>query len=112
MFGWGAKKVAAEQAAIPAEVLAIIEGASLYTRPGTDNQARVIVQAEGWSGFMFSEESAERWLAKAFPELTEEQKTRAVNYLAALVRSHHRESQPERKRTNWVNRWRYQDEIE
>lgn len=109
MFGWGSKKVAAEQAAIPADVLALIESAALYSRPGTDEQARIIVQPEGWSGFMFSEESAERWMARAFPELTAEQKNRAVNYLAALVRSHHRERQPKAKRTNWMNRWRYEE---
>lgn len=112
MFGWGAKKVAAEQAAIPADVLALIESAAMYSRPGDENQPRIIVQPEGWSGFIFSPEAAGKWMAKAFPELTEEQQTRAANYLAALVRSHHRESQPVRKRTNWMNRWRYSDEIE
>ncbi|HGV3498271.1 TPA: hypothetical protein ACNGY8_003902 [Klebsiella michiganensis] len=105
-MGWGAKKVAAERAAIPAEVLVSIETASMYTRPGDENTPRVIVQPEGWGGFICNSDSAERWISKAFPYLNNEQKTSAVNYLGALVRQHHADTAKSAKRaTNWVNRY-------
>lgn len=103
--------MAAERAALPGEVLAAIDSASMYVRHD-NNLPRIIVQPEGWTGFIYSDDSAERWLNKAFPgQLNEQQKGSAVRYMAALVRNHHRESQPKRQRTNWMNRWRY-DEID
>lgn len=104
-MAWGRKKVAAERAAIPAEVLAIIESAAMYTRPGGE-APRVIVQPEGWSGFICNPDSAERWICRAFPELTPQQVERAVNYLGALIRSYQREQQPKQKRSSWMNSWR------
>lgn len=110
-MGWGSKKVAAERAAIPAEVLASIESAAMYIRPGADEfTPRVIVQPEGWSGFICTTDSAERWISKAFPELTMQQTERAVRYLSALVRQHQTEiAKPAKRRKNWVQGWRYEE---
>ncbi|MBY8670652.1 hypothetical protein [Escherichia coli] len=103
---WGSKKVAAERAALPGEILAAIEGVAMYVRHGDENTPRIVVQPVGWSGFLYSDEAAEKWIRRAYPELTQYQIERAVNYLASLVRTHHRESRPERKRSNWMNSWR------
>lgn len=105
IMGWGIKKVAAERAALSGEVLAAIEGAAMYTRHGDDESPRIIVQPAGYIGFIYSDEAAEKWVRRAFIELTPHQVERAVNYLASLVREHHREQQPKRQRNNWVNRW-------
>ena len=104
---WGERKRAAERAAVIGEILAAIESASMYTRNDGD-MPRVVIQPSGWSGWLYSEENASRWLDKAFPGvLSLEQKTRALNYLESLVRQHHRDSQPKIKTANWMNRWRY-----
>lgn len=106
---WGERKRAAERAAVTGEVLVAIETAALYTR-NDGELPRVIVQPSGWTGFLYSEENASRWLNKAFPgSLTPQQKTRALNYLESLVRQHHMTSQPKTKTSNWVNRWKYDD---
>ncbi|GJH97098.1 hypothetical protein ECZC10_49460 [Escherichia coli] len=47
---WGSKKVAAERAALPGEILAAIEGVAMYTRHGDENNPRIVVQPVGWSG--------------------------------------------------------------
>ncbi|PYA04147.1 hypothetical protein DMW43_15945 [Serratia marcescens] len=105
-MGWGKKKVAAERAAIPDEILASIEGAQFYTRNGDNDAPRIIVQPEGFGGFIFSDDSVDKWLKRAFPELTPRQMERAANYLASLVRSHFRESRrSQEKAKNWVNGW-------
>ncbi|MBC4754934.1 MULTISPECIES: hypothetical protein [Klebsiella/Raoultella group] len=106
---WGERKRAAERAAVTGEVLVAIETAALYTRNDSE-LPRVIVQPSGWTGFLYSEENASRWLDKAFPgALTPQQKTRALNYLESLVRQRHKDSQPKTKTSNWVNRWKYDD---
>ena len=78
----------------------------MYPRNGEDSQPRIIVQPAGWTGFIFSDEAAEKWLKRAFPELTPQQIERAVNYLAALVRSQFREDRSgQGKSKNWVTGW-------
>ncbi|EOW0250680.1 TPA: hypothetical protein ME573_001799 [Klebsiella pneumoniae] len=104
-MGWGIKKLAAERAALSGEVLAAIEGAAMYTRHGDAEAPRIIVQPAGYTGFIYSEEAAEKWVRRAFIELTPYQVERAVNYLASLVRSHYREQRPKQKRESWMNRY-------
>ncbi|HIE8960134.1 TPA: hypothetical protein ACXP5Z_002435 [Klebsiella pneumoniae] len=107
---WRERKLAAARSAVTGEVLVAIETAALYTRNDGD-LPRVIVQPAGWTGFFYNESNASRWLDKAFPgALTPQQKTRALNYLESLVRQHHMTSQPRARTSNWVNRWRYQDD--
>mgnify|MGYP004451817093 FL=1 len=102
---WGSKKVAARSAALPGETLAAIEGVAMYTRHGDENNPRIVVQPVGWSGFLYSDEAAEKWIRRAYPELTQYQIERAVNYLASLVRSHHRDSRSEAQRERWMTRF-------
>ncbi|EFC4414093.1 MULTISPECIES: hypothetical protein [Enterobacterales] len=102
---WGIKKVAAERAALSGEVLAAIEGAAMYVRHGNDEAPRVVVQPAGWSGFIYSDHAAEKWIRKAYPELTQHQIDRAVNYMASLVRTHYREQRPKPQRSSWMNRY-------
>lgn len=83
---WGARKRAAERAAVSGEVLVAIETASMFTR-NSGELPRVVVQPAGWTGFIYSEENARRWLGNAFPgALTPQQKERALCYLESLVR--------------------------
>lgn len=103
-MGWGIKKVAAERAALSGEVLAAIEGAAMYTRHGNAEAPRIIVQPAGYTGFIYSEEAAEKWVRRAFIELTPYRGTRS-QLSRLLVREHHREHQPKRQRNSWVNRW-------
>ncbi|MEQ6614196.1 hypothetical protein ACRS57_03695 [Pseudomonas aeruginosa] len=96
-----------ESTALPAEVLAALDGASFHMRPaGEDGEPRTVVQPAGLSGWIHGDNDAQR-LAKAFPELTEAQLQRACRYLASLVRNHLRmvENGGERERRNWVNSW-------
>lgn len=102
---WGTKKVAAERAALSGEVLASIEGCAMYTRPGDDDAPRIIVQPAGYTGFIYSNEAAEKWVRRAFIELTPHQVDRAVNYLASLVREHHRSNTKTPRRDKWIDRF-------
>lgn len=102
---WGSKKAAAERAALPGEILAAIEGVAMYVRHGDENTPRIVVQPVGWSGFIYSDDAAEKWIRKAYPELKQYQIERTVNYLASLVRSHYREQRPKQKRESWMNRY-------
>ena len=102
---WGSKKAAAERAPLPGEILAAIEGVAMYVRHGDENTPRIVVQPVGWSGFIYSDDAAEKWIRKAYPELKQYQIERAVNYLASLVRSHYREQHPKQKRESWMNRY-------
>ncbi|EMB4117875.1 hypothetical protein IPC367_18965 [Pseudomonas aeruginosa] len=98
---------AVESTALPAEVLAALEGASFHQRqPGDDGEPRIVVQPAGLSGWVHGDNDAER-LSRAFPELTEAQLQRACRYLASLVRNHSRmvDNGGETKRSSWVNRW-------
>ena len=87
---WGSKKAAAERAALPGEILAAIEGVAMYVRHGDENTPRIVVQPVGWSGFIYSDDVAEKWIRKAYPE---------------LKRSHYREQRPKQKRESWMNRY-------
>ncbi|MGJ7514433.1 hypothetical protein ACSFE6_08855 [Pseudomonas baetica] len=98
---------AVESTALPAEVLAALEGCTFVQRPaGEDGTPRIVVQPAGLSGWIHGDSDTER-LAKAFPELNEAQLQRACRYLASLVRNHLRmvENGGESKRRSWVNDW-------
>lgn len=101
------KAEAVESTALPADVLAALEGATFHQRaPGDDGMPRIVVQPAGMRGWLYGEKDDEQ-LAKAFPELTEAQLQRACRFLDSLVKNHlrlvERESQP--KRGSWVNSW-------
>lgn len=55
----------------------------MYVRHGDENTPRIVVQPVGWSGFIYSDDAAEKWIRKAYPELKQYQIERAVNYLAS-----------------------------
>lgn len=98
---------AVESTALPAEVLAALDGCTFVQRqPGEDGAPRIVVQPAGLSGWIHGDDDAEH-LAKTFPELTKAQLQRASRYLASLVRNHLRmiENGGEPKRRSWVNNW-------
>lgn len=97
----------AKATALPAEVLAALDGASVYVRqPGEDGAPRVVVQPAGMKGWVHGDEDSER-LSRMFPELTEAQLQRAVRYLSSMVRNHLRTAANNgaTRRKNWVHSW-------
>lgn len=97
----------AEATTLPAEVLAALDGASVYVRqPDENGDARVVVQPAGMKGWIHGGGDSER-LSRMFPELTEAQLQRATRYLSSMVRNHLRmaanNGAPRRK--NWVHSW-------
>ena len=97
----------AEATALPAEVLAALDGASLYVRqPGEDGAPRIVVQPAGMNGWVHGDDDSER-LSRMFPELTDAQLQRATRYLSSIARNHLRmiESGGTSKRNSWINSW-------
>lgn len=96
-----------EATALPAEVLAALDGASVYVRqPGEDGAPRVVVQPAGMKGWVHGDDDSER-LSRMFPELTEAQLERATRYLASLARNHWRmaANNGATRRKKWVHSW-------
>lgn len=96
------KGAAADAAALPAEVLAVLDEATIHQRHSGDTP-RAIVQLEGLSGFIAGPESSLAAVKKLWPWLTEDEAERAARYLGAHVRNHFRQAEP--RRTNWATRW-------
>lgn len=97
----------AEATTLPAEVLAALDGASLYVRqPGEDGAPRVVVQPAGMNGWVYGDDDDER-LSLMFPEMTEAQLQRATRYLSSMVRNHLRmaANNGAKHRKNWVHSW-------
>ncbi|WP_338790730.1 hypothetical protein [Pseudomonas sp. AE27] len=97
----------AEATALPAEVLAALDGASVYVRqPGEDGEPRVVVQPAGMKGWVHGDDNSER-LSRMFPELTEAHLQRATRYLSSIVRNHLRKTggNGAKVRKNWVHSW-------
>lgn len=107
MFGWLKREKQAQDAnaaALPAEVAAAIEGASVVFRPaGQDGEPRAVVQLPGLAGWMYGDEDAQR-LRGAFPELNDAQLRRACRYLASRIAQAAASDKPQR-RAGWVNNW-------
>lgn len=92
--------------ALPAEVLAALDGATVHARsPGEDGAPRVLFQPAGLRGWMHSQEADSKALRKCFPELNDEQLRRACRYVASIVASHLRQtaSGGRKRRRNWVH---------
>lgn len=94
-----------DDTALPGEVLAAIEAANIFVRPGDDYE-RVIVQPAGYQGFLHDDEAARRFFMAAFPELTEGQLRRAIRYLASAVgRNLRMRAAGVQTKRNWVTDW-------
>lgn len=102
------KRVGVDEAtALPSEVLAAIEGATFHPRPdGDDGAPRTVVQLCHLRGWIHGADDA-KYLANAFPELTDAQIARACRYLATVVRRHINLMQTggNSPRKNWVHEW-------
>lgn len=97
----------AEAITLPAEVLAVLDGASFYMRqPGEDGTPRVVVQPAGMNGWIYGDDDSER-MSRMFPELTDAQLHRATRYLSSLARNHLRmiESSGTSKHKSWIHSW-------
>lgn len=97
----------AEATTLPAEVLAALDGASVYVRqPGENGDPRVVVQPAGMKGWVHGDEDSER-LSLMFPEMTGAQLQRATRYLSSMVRNHLRmaANNGATHRKNWVHSW-------
>lgn len=95
-----------QSTAIPPNVEAALEAATFHMRPGGEGD-RVVVQIEGWRGFIHNPETCAKTLQAAFPELTEAQAQRGARFLASRVRLHARQVdaalQPEQ--APWLHRY-------
>ncbi|MFH0025057.1 hypothetical protein ACFZAC_26165 [Pseudomonas fluorescens] len=96
------KEAAAEAAALPADVLAILDEAVIWQRHSGDTE-RAIVQLPTLSGFMAGPESCAAAVQKLWPELDGEQVELAVKRLAKNVRNYFRQN--DKSRTPWASRW-------
>lgn len=97
----------AQATTLPAEVLAVLDGASFYMRqPGEDGAPRVVVQPAGMKGWVHGDDDSER-LSRMFPELTEAQLQRATRYLSSMARNHLRmaANNGATHRKKWVHSW-------
>jgi len=98
----------AVNSALPAEVLAALDGAAIYARqPGEDGAPRVIVQPVGFGGFIYDSQAAADFVAAAFPELNDAQASRAARYIGSLVSRHLRQTEQDmaEPRRNWATNW-------
>ena len=96
----------AVNSALPAEVLAALDGAAIYARqPG--EEPRVIVQPVGFGGFIYDSQAAADFVAAAFPELNDAQASRAARYIGSLVSSYLRQTEQDmaEPRRNWATNW-------
>lgn len=96
------KEAAAEAAALPAQVMAVLDEATIHQRHSGDTE-RAIVQLPGLSGFLAGPDSCAAAVQKLWPSLSGEQVEIAVSRLAKNVRSYFRQS--EKGRTPWASRW-------
>lgn len=105
------RKQHAVNSALPAEVLAALDGAAIYARqPGEDGAPRVIVQPVGFGGFIYDSQAAADFVAAAFPELNDAQASRAARYIGSLVSSYLRQAEQDmtelrRAGRNWATNW-------
>jgi len=99
------KGEAVEHTALPADVMAALDGATFHSRHSNEG-SRVIVQPAGMRGWVHSAEADAKALSSFFPELTEAQLARACRYIANLVRGHLRRlDDGGEQRKSWVNNW-------
>ncbi len=117
-------KAAMASLVLPIAVGDAIDGASIVVRAprieshtrqradGTiverkDYQPRVVVQVHGWNGWLYSDEDAAKFFARAYPGLNERQLAQAVNRTGARVRAHLRrlELSDPTTPTPWRDRW-------
>lgn len=95
--------------ALPADVQAAIEGASVVIRPGDDeNGPRIYVQWPGTrvQAWRYSDTTTAEALTKAYPDLNEQQIARAARAVAGLVARKLREPSPYvEPRRNWIMDW-------
>lgn len=97
-----------EETALPADVLASIEGAHIFVRSALeDGSQRVLVQLPGLKPWNHDAETDLRLLRAVFPELGEGQLQRARRFLASRVASHLRQTSGGAmpQRNNWVTNW-------
>lgn len=91
LFGRGsdlASDTPAKPAPLPETVRDVIDTASVMFRADTGENAgldRAIVQLPGFTGFVFSGETASKVIARAWPELNERQVAQALRRLGQVV---------------------------
>lgn len=101
MYGWIQSALKRGKAGLPPDLTAAIEAADVFPRAGDpETGPRIYVGFRG--SFIFSREETEERVRKGWPELTNEQVRRAVDFLQARVRLATTNNQFERRRKNWV----------
>lgn len=83
--------------ALPADVLAAIEGAFVFARPGNDETGpRVYVQWPGspTQAWLYTDATVGATLGRLYPDLNPKQITRAARAVAGIVARHLREPSP------------------
>jgi len=81
-----------ESSDLPADVMAALESATFHVRNGggdKGDEPRLVVQVEGFRGFIMNRETCANWVKKAFG-LNDAQAKRGANFLANRARQHHR----------------------
>jgi hypothetical protein len=95
-------KEAAEEAALPARVLAVLDQAAIWQRHSGDTD-RAVIQLPGLTGFLAGPESSAAAVQTLWPELDEDQVEMAVRRLARNIKNHFR--QQDKTLISWCNRW-------
>lgn len=103
MLGWLRLKGKQAAAGLPAELSAAIEGAAFYERGEGENGPRIVVQLAGRNaGWIWGEDDAKH-LRRTFPELDNDQLSRALKFIAARIAA--RPSGETSRRRSWAKDW-------
>lgn len=103
MFAWIKTALQRGDTGLPADLTERIKGADTYLRAGDlATGPRVHVGFRG--DFIFTRDAAEKRIRKGWPELTENQVRRAVDFLEARVRmAIVSQNRVEHRRKSWVH---------
>lgn len=104
MFSWIQSAFKRGEAGLPVDLSAAIESADIFPREGDlETGPRIYVGFRG--SFIFSREEAEKRIRKGWPELTESQVQRAVDFIQARVRMAMIQNRGERQRKRWIHNY-------
>ncbi|MEN9901636.1 MAG: hypothetical protein RL651_300 [Pseudomonadota bacterium] len=105
MFAWIKTALQRGDTGLPVDLTERIKGADIHMRAGDlETGPRVHVGFRG--DFIFTRDAAEKRIRKGWPELTDYQVHRAVDFLEARVRMVIvSQNRVERQRKNWVHNY-------
>lgn len=103
MFAWIQTAIKRGRAGLPPDLTAAVEAADIFERPGDIETGRRICVCGFCGSFIFSRAEAEKRIRKHWPELSNDQMRRAVDFLQSRVRLAMAKNPFESRRKSWVH---------